>query len=165
MLLRRQVSEDRDEHIDMTPMVDVVFQLMTFMLFSVQLTQESRVEVPRAHRGVGVEEDAATFLTLVKPDAPGSPPKLLLGNGGGDLGEDDLIRPAGDTRWTRIGESPEFASVGSTIPPAASFPLEPPSEEIVIEVEEDAPVETDLAGPEFEPPSEEIEVLVEEDEP
>ena len=37
MLLRRQVSEERDEHIDMTPMVDVVFQLMTFMLFSVQL--------------------------------------------------------------------------------------------------------------------------------
>ena len=41
MLLRRQASEDRDEHIDMTPMVDVVFQLMTFMLFSVQMTGRS----------------------------------------------------------------------------------------------------------------------------
>ena len=29
MLLRRQATEERDEHIDMTPMVDVVFQLMT----------------------------------------------------------------------------------------------------------------------------------------
>ena len=29
MLLRRQVNEERDEHIDMTPMVDGVFQLMT----------------------------------------------------------------------------------------------------------------------------------------
>jgi biopolymer transport protein ExbD len=81
MLLRRQVSEERDEHIDMTPMVDVVFQLMTFMLFSVQLAGDSKVEVPRAHRGVGVEEDAATTFTLLKPDAPGARPKLLLGTG------------------------------------------------------------------------------------
>ena len=80
MLLRRQVTEERDEHIDMTPMVDVVFQLMTFMLFSVQLTGDSKVEVPVARRGVGGEEDAATFLTLLKPDAPGARPKLLVGN-------------------------------------------------------------------------------------
>ena len=78
MLLRRQVSEERDEHIDMTPMVDVVFQLMTFMLFSVQLASESKVEVPRAKHGVGVEETAATFVTLLRPDAPGARPKLIL---------------------------------------------------------------------------------------
>jgi biopolymer transport protein ExbD len=81
MLLRRQVSEERDEHIDMTPMVDVVFQLMTFMLFSVQLSANAKVEVPKAQRGVGVEEDVATVLTLLKPDAPGARPKILLGNG------------------------------------------------------------------------------------
>ena len=78
MLLRRQVSEERDEHIDMTPMVDVVFQLMTFMLFSVQLAGESKVEVPEARRGVGVEETAATFVTLLRPDAPGARPRLVL---------------------------------------------------------------------------------------
>jgi biopolymer transport protein ExbD len=78
MLLRRQVSEERDEHIDMTPMVDVVFQLMTFMLFSVQLASESKVEVPRAKHGVGVEETAATFVTLLRPDAPGARPRLVL---------------------------------------------------------------------------------------
>jgi biopolymer transport protein ExbD len=83
MLLRRQVNEERDEHIDMTPMVDVVFQLMTFMLFSVQLSAESKVDVPRAKHGIGVEEDAATFLTLLKPDAAGGRPRLLLGNGDG----------------------------------------------------------------------------------
>ncbi len=82
MLLRRQVSEERDEHIDMTPMVDVVFQLMTFMLFTVQLTGDSKVEVPKAVRGIGVEENAATFLTLLKPEAPGARPKVLLGNDG-----------------------------------------------------------------------------------
>ena len=37
--------------------------------------------MPRASEGSGVEEDAATFLTLLKPDAPGAKPRLLLGNG------------------------------------------------------------------------------------
>jgi biopolymer transport protein ExbD len=83
MLLRHQASEERDEHIDMTPMVDVVFQLMTFMLFSMQIATSGTVEVPPARHGVGVEERAATFLTLLKPEAPGAEPVLLLGNGKG----------------------------------------------------------------------------------
>jgi biopolymer transport protein ExbD len=83
MLLRRQVTRERDEHIDMTPMVDVVFQLMTFMLFSVQLESSAKVDVPHARHGVGVEDTSATFLTLLKPGAPGARPRLLLGNGEG----------------------------------------------------------------------------------
>ena len=92
MLLRRQVNEERDEHIDMTPMVDVVFQLMTFMLFSVQMTGGEKVDVPPARHGVGVEESAATFLTLLKPAAPGLEPKVVLGNGEGDPATLDQVR-------------------------------------------------------------------------
>jgi len=92
MLLRRQVSEERDEHIDMTPMVDVVFQLMTFMLFSVQMTGGEKVDVPPARHGVGVEESSATFLTLLKPASPGLEPKVLLGNGEGPPATLDRIR-------------------------------------------------------------------------
>ncbi|AGA31552.1 ExbD/TolR family protein [Singulisphaera acidiphila] len=94
MLLRRQGSEERDEHIDMTPMVDVVFQLMTFMLFSVQMTGGEKVEVPIARHGVGVEESTATFLTLLKPEAPGAEPKLLLGNGEGTAATMEQARKA-----------------------------------------------------------------------
>jgi biopolymer transport protein ExbD len=83
MLLQHQATEDRDEHIDMTPMVDVVFQLMTFLLFSVQMSGGEKVDVPPARHGVGVEESAATFLTLLKPASPGAVPALLLGNGDG----------------------------------------------------------------------------------
>ena len=79
MLLRRQETQERDEHIDMTPMVDVVFQLMTFMLFSVQLSGEPEVDVPTARRGVGVEETVATFLTILKPENPGTPGRILVG--------------------------------------------------------------------------------------
>ena len=55
----------------MTPMVDVVFQLMTFMLFSVQMTGGEKVDVPPARHGVGFQETSATFLTLLKPAVPG----------------------------------------------------------------------------------------------
>lgn len=81
MLFQRQASEERDEHIDMTPMVDVVFQLMTFLLFSVQMTG-GEVDVPKAKHGVGVEETAATFLTLMRPESPGAEPRVILGNSG-----------------------------------------------------------------------------------
>ena len=94
MLLRRQASEERDEHIDLTPMVDVVFQLMTFMLFSMQMTGGEAVDVPPARHGVGVEESAATFLTLLKPEAPGAMPRLLLGHGKGDPATLDQARRA-----------------------------------------------------------------------
>jgi biopolymer transport protein ExbD len=83
MLLRRQATAERDEHIDMTPMVDVVFQLMTFMLFSVQMTGGEKVDVPQARHGVGVEESTATFLTLLKPAGKGGEARLLLGHGEG----------------------------------------------------------------------------------
>lgn len=94
MLLRRQANEERDEHIDMTPMVDVVFQLMTFMLFSVQMTGGEKVDIPPARHGVGVEESAATFLTLLKPQAPGGEPRVVIGNGDGPPASPDQIRKA-----------------------------------------------------------------------
>lgn len=83
MLLQRQATEERDEHIDMTPMVDVVFQLMTFMLFSMNMTTGQVVEVPRARHGVGVPEDGAIFITVMKPNSPGEEPVVLKGNGAG----------------------------------------------------------------------------------
>jgi biopolymer transport protein ExbD len=83
MLLRRDVDQELNEHIDMTPMVDVVFQLMTFMLFSVQMTGGEKVDVPPARHGIGVEETDATFLTLTKPVPPANESKLLLGIGEG----------------------------------------------------------------------------------
>src|SRR5947209_16305323 len=95
MMLRRDIDQERNEHIDMTPMVDVVFQLMTFMLFSVQMSGGDKVEVPPARHGVGIEETAATFLTVVKPTAPGAEPKVVVGNdGGGPAASTEEIRAA-----------------------------------------------------------------------
>src|SRR3954466_15676659 len=81
MLLRRQVNDERDEHIDMTPMVDVVFQLMTFMLFSSQMSGGEKVNVPPARHGVGVEATAGPFVTMMKPKTPGAEPSVFVGIG------------------------------------------------------------------------------------
>src|SRR5438132_520642 len=94
MLLRRQVNEERDEHIDMTPMVDVVFQLMTFLLFSVQIANSPKVQVPTARHGVGVEETAATFLTLLRPASPDAEPQVIIGNGDGPPATLDQVKKA-----------------------------------------------------------------------
>ncbi|HKM54341.1 MAG TPA: biopolymer transporter ExbD [Isosphaeraceae bacterium] len=94
MLLRRESTEERDEHIDMTPMVDVVFQLMTFMLFSVQMSGGEKVDVPPARHGVGVQESMATFLTILRPAVPGAEPRLLLGHGEGASVNLDQVRKA-----------------------------------------------------------------------
>lgn len=78
----------------MTPMVDVVFQLMTFMLFSTQMSGGELVDVPLARHGVGVEESSATFLTLLKPKAGETEPELLLGHGKGPRATLDQVREA-----------------------------------------------------------------------
>ncbi len=94
MLLRRQATEDRDEHIDMTPMVDVVFQLMTFMLFSVQMTGGEEVEVPPARHGVGVERDQSLFISMLRPARAGDAPKIVIGLGDGPSASPEQIQAA-----------------------------------------------------------------------
>ena len=66
MLFRREDNEDRNEHIDMTPMVDVVFQLMTFMLVLVQMTGGEKVDVPGPAWNRG-RRDGRDVFELTKP--------------------------------------------------------------------------------------------------
>lgn len=60
----------------------------------------------------------------------------------GGLVEDDLIRPAGSSRWTRLGDSDEFAGLAPpTGPPDPEGP--PPIIDFAIVVEEDEEDEAD----------------------
>ena len=67
MLLQRQVRSPLDNALDLTPMVDVVFQLLIFLMLTYRASAEAEVELPPAVHGTGVEETEATTLTL----APG----------------------------------------------------------------------------------------------
>ena len=82
----------------------------------------------------------------------------------GDLGEDDLVRPAGETRWSRIADSPEFgplASAGPTFqPPSADEPIDAAGE-----FEPPRSIET-KPHPDYDPHRyEEFEVIYEDDDP
>ena len=81
MLFRQQASAERDEHIDLTPMVDVVFQLMTFMLFSIQLTG-GELSVPMSKNGVGVDGATSTKIWLLRPVTHDGPARAFAGEDG-----------------------------------------------------------------------------------
>lgn len=68
-----------DEHVDMTAMVDVTFQLMTFLLLTYQASVEAAVEMPQARYGVGVEEVDSVLLTVAPPIEAGDPPQVYVG--------------------------------------------------------------------------------------
>jgi biopolymer transport protein ExbD len=86
MLFKQQASTERDEHIDLTPMVDVVFQLMTFMLFSIQLTG-SELSVPKSKNGMGVDGASSTKVWLLRPATVDGPARAFMGEDGPEGGE------------------------------------------------------------------------------
>jgi len=83
MLRRESGEEEMDQHIDMTPMVDVVFQLMTFMLLSSQMSGGEVVNVPPAVHGIGVEKDASAVVIVLPPSDSNTKPRVLLGDSPG----------------------------------------------------------------------------------
>ncbi|MBI1323597.1 biopolymer transporter [bacterium] len=78
-MLRRETDEEVEQHIDMTPMVDVVFQLMTFLLLSSQMTGGEIVNVPPAVHGVGVQKDASALVIILPPSEAGGASQILMG--------------------------------------------------------------------------------------
>jgi biopolymer transport protein ExbD len=83
MLLQRQLndlSDAADTHLDMTPMVDVVFQMLTFLLLTYTPTASNEVVVPIAKHGVGVEQTEAFILTVARPEVPGGPARVFPGD-------------------------------------------------------------------------------------
>ena len=74
-------------HIDMTPMVDVVFQLLTFFLLAVKRDSAEPLDVPVITRSTAVLESQATFIT-VKPAPRGSvDPIVVIGENRRGKGE------------------------------------------------------------------------------
>lgn len=78
-MLRRETDEEVEQHIDMTPMVDVVFQLMTFLLLSSQMTGGEIVNVPPAVHGIGVQKDASALVIILPPAEAGGKSQILMG--------------------------------------------------------------------------------------
>jgi biopolymer transport protein ExbD len=72
--------ENRAAEFDMTPMIDVTFQLIVFFLVANDLSRKEIVDLllPQAVHGAEdqAKEDKRVILNIKKPEDPNNPPKL-----------------------------------------------------------------------------------------
>ena len=78
--------------LDITPMIDVTFLLLIFFMVTSTMQGAPDVEVPPAKHGVGVDANAATVVTVKRPEAAGESPTIVLGDGRGEVGDLDGVR-------------------------------------------------------------------------
>ncbi|MEX1232100.1 MAG: biopolymer transporter ExbD [Planctomycetaceae bacterium] len=71
--------EPDDADIDITPMIDCVFQLLIFFMVTSTMQSTPDLDVPTANYGIGVETESALILTILA----GDPPRILQGDGDG----------------------------------------------------------------------------------
>ncbi|MFN0195112.1 MAG: ExbD/TolR family protein [Planctomycetaceae bacterium] len=71
--------EPDDTDIDITPMIDCVFQLLIFFMVTSTMQGTPDLDIPTANYGIGVETDAALILTI----RAGEPPQIFNGDGEG----------------------------------------------------------------------------------
>ena len=75
-----------DSEMDITPMIDCVFQLLIFFMVASNMQGGQTSDVPLAKYGIGVETNRATIITVEATGGPGGAPKILLeGNREGNL--------------------------------------------------------------------------------
>ena len=80
---------DEDDEIDITPMIDCVFQLLIFFMVTSTMQSTPDLDVPTANYGIGVETETAMILTVLA----GDPPRIIQGDGEGpEISVDDEKR-------------------------------------------------------------------------
>lgn len=92
VLPHRRIRDDSD--IDMTPMIDCVFQLLIFFMVCSAVSTQREVELPPAQYGMGVDPSTSTVITMTAVDD--GPVKVYLGDGTvtGELPDDPLAQEA-----------------------------------------------------------------------
>ena len=71
-------------HIDMTPMVDVVFQLLTFFLLAVKRDTQKPLDVPIVNRSTAVADAESTFIAVKAATGGATEPTIILGDRHGE---------------------------------------------------------------------------------
>lgn len=93
---KKKSNSGDSSHIDMTPMVDVVFQLLTFFLLAVKRDNQEAVDVPVVANSTAVPEFESTFITIKPAKAGQVDPEVIIGDrqGKGDAVTPDMIKQA-----------------------------------------------------------------------
>lgn len=67
-----------DGEMDITPMIDCVFQLLIFFMVASNMQGGKTSDVPIARYGIGVETVRATVITVEAPQNVGERPRILV---------------------------------------------------------------------------------------
>lgn len=88
---RRTRPEGGD--IDFTPLIDVVFLLLIFFMYSAAMSSQQSLDMPAARHGAGVDPAECTVVTIHADDVAGAEPKFVLGDGDQPKGTLADVRP------------------------------------------------------------------------
>ncbi len=72
-----KTRQEADTEIDMTPIIDVTFQLLIFFMFAATLVKAAKLELPEAEHGIGVDVQTAVIITVGPPGPNGRCPVYL----------------------------------------------------------------------------------------
>jgi biopolymer transport protein ExbD len=92
---RRRRREIEDTVLDMTPMIDVTFQLLIFFMFANQLANPSPIEVPLAKYGKGIMPDGKQAILV---DQQGT---YYLG----DVAKQETAEPSLETLLSQVADN------------------------------------------------------------
>lgn len=120
---RRKPGGPEKVEIPMTPMIDIVFQLLTFFLFNLKITSpEGNFNINMPLGASGIQADASNFPDIkvaLRSDVEGRLTSLSLG--GRNLGNDDVA----------------FERLGAEILKIIGQPGNPMSQEVEVEIDAD----------------------------
>jgi biopolymer transport protein ExbD len=85
-----------ESDLDFTPLIDVVFLLLVFFMYSAAMNRQAEVDMPAARRGTGVDPAYATMVTILAADSPDDEDRVVLGDAGD--GEEERRASLDDVR-------------------------------------------------------------------
>ncbi|MFO0944767.1 MAG: biopolymer transporter ExbD [Planctomycetota bacterium] len=72
--------DEGDQDIDLTSAIDVVFLLLIFFVLTSAIAVQSKIAIPPARHGKGVDPTKSTIVTLLAPRRKGEDSRILLGD-------------------------------------------------------------------------------------
>lgn len=84
---RKRIGE---EDLDLTPMIDVTFQLLIFFMVASNMENKPKVDLPPVKHSISVEAGGAIFVTILANDR--DTPVIKLGDGEGPEGSTEDVK-------------------------------------------------------------------------
>ena len=102
-------------HLDFTSLIDILFLLLIFFMYTAAVAIEQQVDTPAARQSDETNPTDMTVVTILASDVTGAIPQYVLGNGKGEKGSiEDVKRLIADGK--RAGRSQVMIKAERTVP-------------------------------------------------